>query len=51
MSKGKSPGEDTESNINKVFTKLQMRERPKVLQTLFEQLPVGDVYQMFIVKA
>lgn len=28
-----------------------MREKQKVLQALLEKLPVGDVYQMFIIKA
>lgn len=40
----------TESNINNVFTKLQIREKQWVCQALFKQLSVGDLYEIFITK-
>lgn len=40
----------TESNINNVFTKLQIREKQWVYQALFKQLSVGDLYEIFIIK-
>lgn len=35
--------------IHNVFTELEKREKQKVLQPLFEKLPVGDTY-IFIIK-